>query len=118
MAGCGIVPLNLLLTLESIPFCLRHEERPMRQNCWCWWRSKDLVRFFTILVLLIGVILVILPRKCPFIGCFFIYLSVQGRFFVWSKEMDRVGRAGLIRKFIMNEGVKYGHMVCVDSANR
>jgi hypothetical protein len=32
MAGCGIVPLNLLRTLESIPFCLRHEERPKQIN--------------------------------------------------------------------------------------
>ena len=31
--GCGIVPLNLLLTRESRPFGLLHDERPIRKNC-------------------------------------------------------------------------------------
>jgi hypothetical protein len=58
-----MVPLNLLLTLESIPFCFLHEELPMRLKRWYWWRSKDFVLFFTILVLFTEVNFAIVVEK-------------------------------------------------------
>ena len=54
--GCGIVPLNRRLTLESKPLTRLQEDLPILQNCWCWWRSKLLVLFFTIFGLDNGVI--------------------------------------------------------------
>ena len=67
--GWGIVPLNLLLTRESIPFCLRHDDLPIRKNCWCWWRSKDLVLFLTIFALLRGVIFVMINKYYALLWC-------------------------------------------------
>lgn len=55
-----MVPLNLLLTLESIPFCFLQEDLPIRLKRWYWWRSKDLVLFFTILALFTDVTFAIL----------------------------------------------------------
>jgi hypothetical protein len=54
-----MVPLNLLLTRESIPFCFLHEERLIRRNPFDWWRAKALVRFFTIFGFESGAIFVI-----------------------------------------------------------